>query len=628
MNLSVNSDTAHAPPAGDTIDAVFETQVRRDPNSIALIQDEVQVTYGELNDRVDALMSRLLQSGVTLETTVGICLERSIEMVVAMLAVLKAGGAYVPLDPSQPVSRLEYIISDSAPIVVITTRCLRTRLPDSYKHIIYIDQVTVSEGHVDPDRPRSKRNSLAYVIYTSGSTGVPKGVMVEHGSVTRFIRDIEELIHPTAKDTWALAHSFAFDFSVLELWGSLLYGGRLVVASYETVRTPTAFLELLCAKGATVVSQTPSAFRQLVAAQEIRSTRPPLRVIILGGEAVDLKSVRRWQEVLGASESPSLVNMYGPTETTVFVTAKELSAKDAANISNSSPIGTSLPGASIHVRDANLQPVAAGAVAEIFVSGAGVARGYLNRPELTAQRFVACPVGIEGMTRMYRTGDRGREHPDGQLEYLGRNDFQVKIRGFRVELGEIEAHLFSHPKVGEAVVIVREDASGSERLTAYFTSRDEHAPTYAVLRTFLASRVPEYMIPTDFVRIQNLPLTSNGKIDRAALPKPDVDASDIDYRPLEGEIEEALASIWKELLGVDRVGREDNFFARGGSSMLGMSLAGKVAEYFEITPGVALVFQHPTVRQMAEYIEERIRSQKMDSLCLTAGRVGMEEGTL
>ena len=603
--MIANSHTTLAPLASDTIDSVFEEQVRRDPNCIALTQDGVQITYGELNQRADALTSLLLRNGVTLETTVGICLERSIEMIVAILAVLKAGGAYVPLDPTQPVSRLEYFISDSAPIVVITTSCLRARLPVSFKNIISIDQVTVGEGFIGCARRRSTRNSLAYVIYTSGSTGAPKGVMVEHGSVTRFIRDIEELVHPTAQDTWVLVHSFAFDFSVLELWGSLLYGGRLVVASYAIVRTPTEFLELLCAEGATVVSQTPSAFRQLVAAQEIRSTRPPLRVIILGGEAVDLKSVGRWQKLLGASESSSIVNMYGPTETTVFVTAKELSTQDAVNITNSSPIGAPLSGASIHIRDVNLQPVAAGSVGEIFVSGAGVARGYFNRPELTAQRFVACPVDTKSMARMYRTGDRGREHPDGQLEYLGRNDFQVKIRGFRVEFGEIEAHLLSHPNVDEAVVTIREDdVPGEKRLVAYMTPRDAMSPPCLQdLRAHLKAVLPEYMIPAAFVMIERFPLSPNGKLDRRALPAPDFGAfATCEYEPPQGPVEQALAAIWSDVLGIKRVGRQHNFFEVGGDSLLLVKLVSRASKEFSVHLHVQSLFKAACLWEMAALV--------------------------
>lgn len=627
--MSVNGQAAHAPPIEETIDAAFEAQVRRTPNAIALTQAGVHVTYEELNRRADALASRLLESGVTLETTVGILLDRSIGMVVAILAVFKAGGAYVPMDPGQPDSRLAYILSDSAPRVVITTSDLRPRLPADHERIVCMDfeKATDDTGGIGPRVSRSHRKALAHVIYTSGSTGAPKGVMVEHNSVTRFIKSIEELLLPSPQDTWVLVHSFAFDYSVLEVWGCLLYGGRLVISSFETVRTPAAFFDLLCAEGATVVSQTPSAFRQLVAAQEINSIRPPLRLIILGGEAVDKKSVRRWHEVVGDAERPAIVNMYGPTETTVFVTAKRLSARDAQNVGNSSPIGTPLAGAEVHVLDESLQPAPAGAVGEMFISGVGVARGYLNRPSLTAQRFVADPVDSDDMSRMYRTGDRGRKHADGQLEYLGRNDFQVKIRGYRVELGEIEANLAAHSDVDGAVVIVREDVPGRERLTAYHTTRGDHPPSSAVLRTFLAARLPEHMIPTDFIWIPSLPLTANGKINRAALPKPGLETLDVEYDPPQGEVEETLAAIWQEVLGLDRIGREENFFERGGSSMMGMSLTLRVAEHFKIEPDVAFVFQHSSVRRMAEFVEERLLSERRE--CRPAAtEEGMEQGSL
>ncbi|HEV3049578.1 MAG TPA: amino acid adenylation domain-containing protein, partial [Longimicrobium sp.] len=405
---------------------------------------------------------------------------------------------------------------------------------------------------------------LAYVIYTSGSTGTPKGVLVEHRNVARLFSATDAWFGFGPDDVWTLFHSYAFDFSVWELWGALLYGGRVVVVPFDVSRDPEAFHALLQREGVTVLSQTPSAFRQLIRVDVERGGELALRNVIFGGEALEPASLREWVERRGA-ETPRLVNMYGITETTVHVTYRLLTEADVFGGSGS-PIGVRIPDLQLYVCDAARRPVPVGVPGELYVGGGGVARGYLNRPELTAQRFVENPFGAG---KLYRTGDRVRWLPDGTLDYMGRLDEQVKIRGFRIELGEIEAALRQAPGVTDCAVVVRDDVPGDRRLVAYVVGDAEAE----ALRDRLRRTLPEYMVPSAFVPLDALPLTANGKLDRKALPAPEGDAfSRRSYEAPLGEVEAALAEIWGEVLGVERVGRWDHFFELGGHSLLAIKL--------------------------------------------------------
>jgi amino acid adenylation domain-containing protein len=547
-----------------------------------------------------------------------------VEMVVGLLGILKAGGAYVPLDPNYPADRLAYMLEDAAPRVLLVQEQLRHRLPDGTAEVITLDRdwseiARQPSSNLDVRTLNLRAGHLAYVIYTSGSTGDPKGVMVEHRNVTRLFAATQKWFDFNDRDVWSLFHSFAFDFSVWELWGALLYGGRVVVVPYLTARSPQEFYRLLCEEGVTVLNQTPSAFAQLIGAQGQSPERDSLRVVILGGEALELRTLRPWVERKGA-EKPQLVNMYGITETTVHVTYHPLTELEIQS-ERGSPIGKAMPDLRTYLLDHHRQPVPIGVIGEIHVSGAGVARGYLNRPEQTAERFISDPFVSDAETLMYKTGDLGRWQEDGTIEYLGRNDDQVKIRGFRIELGEIEALLERHAEVKGAVVVAREDVSGEKRLVAYLTRHGQSDLSVEELRGYLQSVLPEYMVPSAFVMLESLPLTPSGKLDRRALPAPEIGAYvSEEYEAPQGEVEKILAGIWQELLHVERVGRHDNFFKLGGHSLLATRVITRTGELLQIELPIRALFDAPTVAQLSVRIkaegEERTAKEalRMDNL--------------
>jgi amino acid adenylation domain-containing protein len=595
-------------PQEKLIHELFEEQVKRTPDAVAVVYEQQTLTYAELNGRANQLARYLKDKGVGPDKLVGICVERSLEMVVSLLGILKAGGAYVPLDPSYPIERLTYMLNDAAPRVLLTQDRLRERLADTVAVVIALDNewseiAEQSTTNVDLRESRLNSHNLAYVIYTSGSTGQPKGVMVEHRNVIRLFAATAQSFNFNDRDVWTLFHSVAFDFSVWELWGALLYGGRVVVVPHLTARSPKEFYRLVCAEGVTVLNQTPSAFAQLIDAQaQSAGEQHSLRVVIFGGEALELRTLQPWVERNGV-ERPQLVNMYGITETTVHVTYRLL-AEEEIESERGSLVGKPIPDLRAYLMNKHRQLVPIGVPGEIYISGAGVARGYLNRPELTAERFLSDPFSADPQARMYKTGDLGRWRADGTIEYLGRNDHQVKIRGFRIELGEIEAQLVRHAQVKEAVVIAREDEPGDKRLVAYITRHDEGDLSVDALRAHLKGTLPEYMVPSAFVTLESLPLTSNGKLDRRALPAPELGAFvSRQYEAPQGEVEEILAGIWQELLRVERVGRQDNFFELGGHSLHGMNLSAKIESRFMVQLPVIAVFQYPTIQTMAKVVE-------------------------
>ncbi|HIK04809.1 MAG TPA: amino acid adenylation domain-containing protein [Trichormus sp. M33_DOE_039] len=462
---------------------LFEQQVEKTPNAVALVFGEQTLTYAQLNARANQLAHYLQSLGVKPETLVGVCVERSLEMVVALLGILKAGGAYLPLDPDYPTDRLEFMLADAQVSVLVTQSQWLDILPEFSADKLCLDTDWQFINTLSQENPISQATpeSLAYVIYTSGSTGKPKGVMVNHGNVTRLLAATQDWFNFDASDVWTLFHSYAFDFSVWEIWGALLYGGRLVIVPFWVSRDPQVFYQLLRQEQVTVLNQTPSAFRQLIWAEEqeqLKDIQLSLRWVIFGGEALDPTSLLPWFERHGDA-TPQLVNMYGITETTVHVTFRRLSMADAR--SRNSVIGVPIPDLQVYILDEYLQPVPVGVRGEMYVGGAGVTRGYLNRPELTQQRFIPNPPvsfrdanangvpqsSVTSPQSLYKTGDLARYLPDGNIEYLGRIDHQVKIRGFRIELGEIEAALNQHPVVQESVVIARAENSGHQRLVAY-----------------------------------------------------------------------------------------------------------------------------------------------------------------
>ncbi|AKJ29411.1 non-ribosomal peptide synthetase [Caldimonas brevitalea] len=575
----------------------FEAQAQATPNVIALVHGDEQLSYGELNDRANRLAHHLRREhGIGPDSRVALCVERSVEMVVALLATLKAGGAYVPLDPAYASERLLATLQDSQPRLVLLDAIGRQALGQLEGQPV-LDLQSDAGRWADASTENLdvgvQPQHLAYVIYTSGSTGQPKGVMVEHAQVARLFGATAAWFGFGPEDRWSLFHSIGFDFSVWEIWGALLHGGRLVIVPLETARSPAAFHQLLCQQGITVLNQTPSAFQQLVSAQGEAPQPHQLRHIVFGGEALELRTLKPWYE-REVNRGTQLRNMYGITETTVHVTWRALQPGDAER-PGPSPIGGRLPDLRLYVLDAERQPVPVGVTGELYVGGAGVARGYLNRAELTAQRFVDNPF-VPG-ERLYKTGDLGRWLSDGTLEYLGRNDFQVKIRGFRIELGEIEAQLAVLPGVREVVVLAREDQPGDKRLVAYYTGED--APPAEVLRQQATQQLPPYMVPAAYVRLAQLPLTPNGKLDRQALPAPDSQAYvSRAYAAPEGEVEQTLARLWAELLQLERVGRHDNFFELGGHSLLAVTLIERLRA-LGLQTDVRALFTSPTLAELA-----------------------------
>jgi len=584
-----------------TLPELFEDQVRRTPQEVALTWGDEQITYTDLDSRANRLAHCLIDHGVGPEQLVALALPRSAELVVAVLAVLKAGAAYLPLDPSNPASRISHILADSEPSMLISDSERAADLPGELPRLLLDDPADRREiaEHSERDPRGGERGPLtddhaAYVIYTSGSTGKPKGVVIPHRNVVRLFSSTEPWFGFGEADVWTLFHSYAFDFSVWELWGALLHGGRLVVVPHEVSRSPAEFLRLLVRERVTVLNQTPSAFYQLVEADRENpelSGRLALRCVVFGGEALDLSRLDEWYA--RHPRTPKLINMYGITETTVHVSYLELDRELVAR-RDGSLIGRGIPDLDVYLLDENLQPVPPGVVGELYVAGAGLARGYLGRRDLTAARFVADPFGEPG-GRMYRSGDLARWRPGGLLEFVGRADHQVKVRGFRIELGEIEARLAAHPRVAQAAVLTREDQPGDLRLVGYAVSDADPAE----LRAHLAAELPGYMVPAAIVLVERFPLTPNGKLDARALPAPDFAAAAGGRGPRD-EVEEALCRLFAEVLGVAEVGIDDGFFDLGGHSLLATRLLARVRAELDVEVSIRTLFDHPTVAGLVE----------------------------
>ncbi|RMT80962.1 non-ribosomal peptide synthetase, partial [Pseudomonas viridiflava] len=584
------------------IHRMFEARAAAHPSAIAIRYESRRLTYGELNARANQVAHRLIEQGIGPDDRVAICVERSPEMIVGLLGILKAGAGYVPIDPAYPADRLAYLLKDSAPAALLVQRATQAVLTVERMPVICLDDGSLQGLAMhNPQIAGLTSSHLAYVIYTSGSTGLPKGVQVEHRNVARLFSATDAWFSFNATDVWALFHSFAFDFSVWEIWGALVHGGQLLIVPQLVSRSPQECYALICEAGVTVLNQTPSAFRQLIAAQSESKQAHSLRQVIFGGEALETGLLKPWY-AKAMNAGTQLVNMYGITETTVHVTYRALEAADAHHM-GVSPIGVRIPDLQTYVLDAQREPVPVGVVGELYIGGAGVARGYLNRPELNAERFIADPFTATANARLYRTGDLARWNAEGSLEYLGRNDDQVKIRGFRIELGEIEAKLASHAQIRDAVVLAREDVPGDKRLVAYFTSEDAGVnPDIESLRTHLQQQMPDYMVPAAYVHLESLPLTSNGKLDRKALPAPDQSALlSRAYEAPQGAVETTLAQIWAEVLQLERVGRHDHFFELGGHSLLAVKLIERMRQH-NLSADVRVLFNQPTLEALADAV--------------------------
>ena len=597
------------------IHELFERQVERSPHANAVVFEKNSLTYSELNRRANDLAHHLRVLGVGPDVLVALFFERSLDMVVGMLGVLKAGGAYIPLDPNHPHNRLEYMLADAKPLVMLTQTRLQSRLPPHRSQVIAVDAEATRALPLE-DAPAANRvrnpSDLAYVIYTSGSTGKPKGVEIEHRSVVNMLASMQRRPGLDANDTMLAITTLTFDIAVLEIFLPLVCGACVVIAPSETVSDGWALAELIDQCGASILQATPSTLRMLLDAGW--RGNPRLKVLC-GGES--------WKEDLAKqilTRCASLWNMYGPTETTVW------SAVAKVEVDRPIVIGSPIANTRLYVLDGALQLVPVGVPGELYIGGDGLARGYLHQPELTRERFVADPFRTEPGARMYRTGDSVQRLPDGTLDFLGRLDHQVKIRGHRVELGEIEAALERHPEVKQCVVVASEDLHGDRRLVAYFVPAAGSALSTGQLRHLLSETVPAYMIPAAFVSVSSFPLTPNGKLDRKALPSPDMSTPESDVAPLAPRTptEEVLAQIWCKMLDLKQVSLRDNFFDLGGYSILAVRVITEINKTLKVHVNIATFFQNPTIEYLARVLEQKHDLRpKTQLMPLQSGRIGL-----
>jgi amino acid adenylation domain-containing protein len=592
------NDTAAEFPSDACIHELFEVQVEKSPDGIAVVHEERELSYRELNRAANQLAHYLRELGVAPDARVAICLERGLEMIIALLAVLKAGGAYVPLDPSYPPERLRFMLEDSAPAAVVTQAQLRglIQLP---QHIPVVDLTEAAEAWQQSPESNPDRVSigltpehLAYVIYTSGSTGQPKGVMVEHRSVVNLLSSMLDTTGIKEADRLLSVTTFAFDIAALEIYMPLLCGAQLFLVSSSANADPIYLASTMEFCAITIMQGTPAIWRMLLDS----GWRSPTRLKALcGGEALPSELARRLE-----NQCAALWNMYGPTETTIW--SASLRIDNSGEMPNVVPLGRPIANTQLYVLDARGEPVPVGVTGELYIGGAGVARGYFNRPELSAERFLRDPFSREPGARMYRTGDLGRWLPHGDVEFLGRNDSQVKIRGFRIELAEIEARLKEDTRIRDAVVTAREDTPGDKRLAAYYTlAENETSVEAAELRSQLLAVLPDYMVPAAFVPLDALPLTPNGKLDRKALPSPAAYATRT-YEAPQGETEAMLATVWAEVLRLDKVGRHDNFFELGGHSLTAVQVIAKLPGELAVELTLRDLFNRPVLSNLAEHI--------------------------
>ncbi|HKG81501.1 MAG TPA: amino acid adenylation domain-containing protein, partial [Pyrinomonadaceae bacterium] len=571
------------------IHQIFEEQVARTPAATALVFEDERLSYAELNQRANQLAHHLQSLGVGPEVLVGILMERSVEMVVSLLAVLKAGGAYVPLDPQYPAERVAFMLADTSAPVLLTQQRLLASLPAHEAQVICVDQLDHDgESTANPESGVTSFN-LAYVIYTSGSTGRPKGVEIHHHGIRNLVRWHQHQFAVNASDLATQVANIGFDAAGWEIWPYLTAGASLYLLPKAAQLIPEELRDRIVHEEVTIsFLPTPLAENLL---QLDWPDEAKLRVLLTGGD--------RLVQYPNEGVKFTVVNNYGPTESTVVASSGEIGPR--GDRENNPDIGRPIWNTRLYVLDATMEPVPVGVAGELYIGGDGLARGYLGRAELTAERFIADPFGGAG-GRLYRTGDLVRYLADGSLEYIGRGDEQVKLRGFRIELGEIEAALQSEAEVKEAVVIVREDVPGEKRLVAYVVSGRASGD----LRTALREKLPEYMVPSAFVFLAELPLTPNGKVDRKALPAPEIDFSSIDYRAPRTPVEEILCGIWAEVLGVKGVGVDANFFEVGGHSLKATQVISRIRESFQVELPLRTIFEAPTIELLAASVERAL----------------------
>ena len=575
-------------PRQQCIHQLFETQAEKTPLSVAVVFESEQLTYRELNAKANQLANHLRSLGVKPEVLVGICVERSLEMLIGLLAILKAGGAYIPLDPNYPKERLKFILEDTQAPVLLTQASLLERIPQHKAQVICLDDDygTIAQQSQKNLPSELTTDNLAYTIYTSGSTGKPKGVQITHSALSNFLYSMRQTPGLTSSDTLLAVTTYSFDIAALELFLPIIVGARLVVASREIASDGTQLSAKLVNSKTTVMQATPATWQLLLAAGWDGNHQLK---ILCGGEALPAKLASQLLQ-----RCDCLWNMYGPTEATIWSAASEIKT-DSKIIPISNPIANT----QLYILDQYSQLVPVGVAGELCIAGEGLARGYFNRPDLSAEKFIPNPFSKEA-TRLYKTGDLARYLPSGDIEYIGRIDNQVKVRGFRIELGEIEAVISQYPAMRETVVVVREDSVNSQRIVAYVVAQTEQTLTIDELRRFLESKLPNYMVPAVFVTLEALPLTPNGKVDRKALPAPDTARSELDKQLVapRNSIEAKLTEIWAEVLDVELVGIFDNFFEIGGDSIFATIVIAK-ANQAGLQLSVKQLFEHQTVADLA-----------------------------
>ena len=584
-------------PQDKCIHQLFEEQSWSTPSAVAVVYENQQLTYDELNCRANQLAHYLRSLGVGPEVLVGICVERSLDMVVGLLGILKAGGAYVPLDPEYPIERLSFMLEDAQVSVLLTQQKLVEKLPEQGAQLVCLDAewLLISQSSQDNPVTGVQASNLAYVIYTSGSTGQPKGVQISHNAVINFLSAMHQQPGITEQDILLGVTTITFDIAALEIFLPITVGACVVIASRQVTFDGRQLLDLLVKSRATVMQGTPATWRLLLETKW--QSGSPIK-ILCGGEALPWELASQLR-----ARSTSLWNLYGPTETTIWSSIYQVESEESLIF-----IGRPIANTQIYILDSHLQPVPIGVPGELHISGAGLARGYLNRPQLTLEKFIPNPFSTQTHSRLYKTGDLARYLPDGNIEYLGRIDNQVKIRGFRIELGEIEAILSQHPSVNSVVVTAIVDTHGDQCLVAYIVPQLSTAPTISELRQFLRTKLPEYMVPQAIVMLESLPLTPNGKVDRRALPTPDTNNLSVqaDFVPALDIVEHKLTEIWAEVLNVYPVGVKDNFFDLGGNSLLAMQLMARIEQQFNKNLPLATLFQNPIIKQLATILRQPI----------------------
>ena len=588
-------------PKEQCVHELFEAQVQRTPEAIAVVFEEVQLTYQELNQRANQLAHYLQQQGVGSETLVGLCVERSLEMVIGLLGILKAGGAYVPLDPTYPVERLAFMLEDAQVSLLVTQHSVLAQIlhPHTKTFCLDTNEKELASQNTENLGRTTTSDMLAYVIYTSGSTGRPKGVQIPHRAFVNFLLSMQQQPGLKAEDTLLAVTTLSFDIAALEIFLPLITGARLVVASQDVVASGAALAETVTRTGTTVMQATPVTWRILLASgwQGNKGLK-----VLCGGEALPLDLMHQLLPKVA-----SLYNMYGPTETTIWSSVYEMKPHHSVV-----SIGRPIANTQMYLLDKQLQLVPVGIPGELYIGGDGLARGYLYRPELTEERFIHHLFSTQPQARLYRTGDLARYRADGTIELIGRIDHQVKIRGFRIELGEIEAILRQHPQVREAAVVTREDTSG-QRLVAYLVAVQEplSPPDATELRHFLATKLPEYMLPSAFVFLEAFPLTSNGKLDRRALVALHLEQIEQNksYVAPETSVEEILAQVWAQAFDLKRVGIYDNFFELGGHSLLATQIIARLNNTLDIKLSFSTLFKSPTIVELAMVIEDMLLSE-------------------